>query len=79
MKTSTLFNRFAASFVVLSAVSIATPAMATTASNAQPAKVAVASKTAKAGQQVQTKRAKLPKAWTWQKKAVKLDGIFAKR
>lgn len=75
MKTSTLF---AASFV-LSAVGMVTPAMATTASNAKPAKVAVASKTATAGQQVQAKRAKLPRAWTWQKKAVKLDGMFAKR
>ena len=77
----TLFNRFAASFVVLSAVGMATPALASTASKAAPAKAAVVSKATKpsAGRQIQAKRAKLPRAWTWKKKAVKLDGMFVKR
>ncbi|MEO1339384.1 MAG: hypothetical protein AAFV29_27335 [Myxococcota bacterium] len=57
---------------------MAAPAMATTASKAAPTKVAVA-KVAKEGRKLQAKRAKLPRAWTWQKKAVKLDGMYAKR
>ncbi|MEO1338423.1 MAG: hypothetical protein AAFV29_22465 [Myxococcota bacterium] len=78
MKTSTLFNRFAASFVVFAAVGMSAPAMATTASKSAPNK-ALVSKSAKAGRKIQSKRSKLPRAWTWKKKAVKLDGMFAKR
>lgn len=75
MKTSKLF---AASFVALSAVGMAAPAWATTSKTA-PVKAAVVSKSAKTGRQVEAKRAQLPRAWVWQKKAVKLDNMFAKR
>lgn len=78
MKTLKLF---AASFAVVSAVGMTAPALATT-TKATPTKAGVvlnSAKASKASKQVQAKRARLPRTWTWQKKAVKLDGMFAKR